>query len=94
MTTHIFNQYKRIVSQGKNLRIISDKAREYKGVANIKIERITHSKHYQALVAVYFTNGYHAVTNFADHAIAVKWATAKSERKGTWWTGCKVDVLT
>lgn len=92
MTTHIFNEHNQCVSEGKNLRIIFDRARRFGGVSRIVVDRLPDSRHWGAVVNVFFPNGYRACTNFADYAHACDWARDRSNLspRVSYWAGAVV----
>jgi hypothetical protein len=92
MNTHIFNEFNIFKSEGKNLAILFSYARKF-GVKKIHVGWTKEGKfgNREAIVNVYFANGWRGVTNFASFSNAVDWANEKSNRKNTFWTGCIVE---
>lgn len=93
MTTQIINPQNQCVSEGRNLRIMLDHARKRGGVKRITIGRITDSRFHEAIVNVFYNDGFRAVTNFASYDHAIEWAQTRSKAspRTSWFAGCVVD---
>jgi hypothetical protein len=92
MTTHIFNALNQCIGEGRNLRILFEKARKFGGVSRITVDQLSDSRHYEALVNVHFSNGYRGCTNFASYSHACEWAAGRSalSPRVSYWAGAAV----
>jgi len=91
MTATIYTSNGLQMAEGKNLAIVYRMARKHGGVRRIVIQRMA-GKPESAVVRIVFAHGTFAETSFADHVHAVNWANDRSMRRGSWWTGCAVEV--
>jgi hypothetical protein len=92
--THIFNAENQCIGTGKNLGIVFRKARDYGGVKRIRVDQLnSHSMHYEALVNIWFANGYRACLNFSCYSHACEWAHERSAARPrtSWFHGCTVE---
>lgn len=93
MTTHIFDPANRCIGEGRNLRIMFDRARRFGGVTRVTVDQLPPGQHWGALVNVFYVNGSRACTNFADYSHACEWARARSalSSRVSFWAGCEVQ---
>lgn len=92
MTTQIINPQNQCISEGRNLDIMFRHARK-RGVSRIAVSRISSTGRYEALVNVFYKDGFRAVTNFASFDHAVEWANARSNTgQASAFAGCEVQV--
>lgn len=94
----VYDKHSMKVASSKNLRAMLDAARKYDGVKLVRITRMRtavefiDSKDGAAVVRVTYNTGHFAEDEFVSFSHCVEWANARSKRKGTWWTGCTVEV--
>lgn len=93
MATHIFDAQNRCIGEGRNLRIMFDRARRFGGVARVTVDQLPPGQHWGALVNVFYVTGHRACTNFADYSHACKWARDRSalSPRVSFWAGCAVE---
>lgn len=93
MTTHIFNPQNICVSEGRNLGIMLRHAKKRGGVARITIDKLVGYRRDEALVNVFYNDGFRAVTNFSSYDHAIDWAQTRSKASPhtSWFAGCVVD---
>ena len=93
MTTQVFDDQNRCIGEGRNLRIMLEKARKYGGVSRVTVDQLPPGNRWGALVNVFYANGYRACTNFVDYPHACEWARDRStlSPRVSFWAGCTVE---
>lgn len=94
----VYDKFSKQVASSKNLRAMLEGARKYDGVKTIRITRMRTVGEYlddkdgAAVVRVTYATGHFAEDEFRSYSHCVEWAHDRSKRRGTWWTGCTVEV--